>query len=101
MAMLLETMTADLRRLAASGQNLQDATSVVSRTFHVLADLVENSQAENTWGKKLLCSSLQVCKLSLALLSSQVLSIKANYFFFFLMADMAGAVSYSFSKLCQ
>lgn len=84
MAMLLETMTTDLRRLAASGgQSPQDAASVVSRTFHSLADLVENSQAENTWGRKLLCSSLQVRKfvqLSIIVtyfsLNSQM---KANY----------------------
>lgn len=61
MVMLLETMTADLRRLAASGgHNHQDAAPVLSRTFRLLAELVENSQAENTWGRKLLCSCLQV-----------------------------------------
>lgn len=62
MSMLLEAMTSDLRRLATSGaHNAQEAAPVISRTFRQLGELVENSQAENTWGRKLLCSSLQVC----------------------------------------
>ena len=61
MVMLLETMTADLRRLASSGaHNPQEASPTLSRTFRLLAELVENSQAENTCGRKLLCSCLQV-----------------------------------------
>ncbi|XP_034251933.1 exportin-6-A isoform X1 [Thrips palmi] len=62
MSMLLEAMTSDLRRLATSGaHNAQEAAPVISRTFRQLGELVENSQAENTWGRKLLCSSLQTC----------------------------------------
>ncbi|KAK3931087.1 Exportin-6-B [Frankliniella fusca] len=60
MAMLVDAMTSDLRRIAASGTlNPQDAAPVVSRTFRSLGEFVENSQVENTLGRKLLCSSLQ------------------------------------------
>ncbi|KAJ1530853.1 hypothetical protein ONE63_005696 [Megalurothrips usitatus] len=60
MTMLLETMAADMRRLASSvNPSPQVASPILSRTFRQLADLVENSQAENTWGRKLLYSSLQ------------------------------------------